>query len=48
VDRDPTNLLTELFIAGPEFFFAGWPVVVGSIFVIASVGYGLVLLMNPE
>jgi phosphate transporter len=40
---EPTALLPEPFIPGPEFFTAGWPVVLGSVFIIASVGYGLVI-----
>jgi phosphate transporter len=40
---EPTNLLPEPFVPGPEFFTAGWPVVLASVLIIASVGYGLVV-----
>jgi di/tricarboxylate transporter len=40
---EPTTLLPEPFVTAPEFFTLGWPVVLGCVLVIASVGYGLVL-----
>lgn len=40
---EPTTLLPEPFVSGPEFFTLGWPVVLGSVLIIASVGYGLVV-----
>ncbi|OHT14983.1 Sodium:sulfate symporter transmembrane region family protein [Tritrichomonas foetus] len=44
--NDHTTLEPEPFLPGPEFFFAGWPIVFGSVFIIASVGYGLVIAMK--
>ena len=46
VKGEPQNLLSEPIISGPEFFFAGWPVVAGSVVVIASIGYGIVYLLR--
>jgi phosphate transporter len=43
VRGEPHNLTGEPFIPGPSFFFAGWPVVLGAVIIIASLGYGLVL-----
>lgn len=43
---EPQTLLAEPFISGPEFFFAGWPVVFGSVFIIASIGYGMVYALK--
>ncbi|KAH0785827.1 Sodium:sulfate symporter transmembrane region family protein [Histomonas meleagridis] len=44
--NNPMKQTNEHFLTGPEFFFAGWPVVLGSALIIASVGYGLVLVMD--
>lgn len=43
---NPQKLTPTSFLSGPEFFQAGWPIVVGSILIIASVGYGIVYFLN--
>lgn len=44
--NDPANLESEPFLPGPEFFFAGWPIVLGAVVIIATVGYGMVVLLK--
>lgn len=44
--NDPTNLESEPFLPGPEFFFSGWPIVLSAVIIIATVGYGLVYVMK--
>ena len=43
-ERDnPQQLLSTTFLNGPEFFTAGWPIVLGSIIIIGTIGYGIVI-----
>jgi phosphate transporter len=46
VAGDPLNLVNEPFLPGPAFFIEGWPVVLASVVIIVSVGYGLVLALD--
>ena len=43
---NPQKLLSETIIKGTEFFTAGWPIVLGSVIIIGTAGYGIVYALN--
>lgn len=43
---NPQKLESQTILEGTEFFLAGWPIVLGSVIIIGTAGYGIVYGLN--
>ena len=43
---DSSQLITESFLNGKDFFIKGWPTVIISLIIISTIGYGLIHLLK--